>query len=178
MTNKKVVSSPKSGEIIHPPMYDIVCHSIGMHPVHFGSCPKCLQGEVHHLEDFQREGLHVINISVLKTKKPRPDTHMVWAIRQLQHTPATVDVVHAISQLGFKKLSMLFVDKPDLLENNSEINLVCLGSFILGQEKEGIIFRVRPNEIVVDKFLARNPRIKLPTDFIFPSVMENVRVVS
>jgi hypothetical protein len=88
-------------------------------------------------------------------------------------------VVHAISQLGFKKLSMLFVDKPDLLENNSEFNLVCLGSFILGgKEKEGIIFRVRPNEIVVDKFSARNPRVRLPTDFIFPSVVENLRTVS
>jgi hypothetical protein len=178
MTNKKVVSSHKSGEIIHPLMSDIVIHDIGMHPVHFGSCPKCVQGEVHHLVELQREGLHVVNISVLRTKKPRPDTHMVLAIRQFKQMPATVDVVHAISQLGFKKLSMLFADKTELMEKSSEISLACLGSFIPGQNPKGIIFRVLPKEIVVDTFSARNPQIKLPTDLIFPFVMEGIRAVS
>lgn len=178
MDNKEVISSSNGGKIISPAMSDIVCHNIGIHPVLFGSHPECVRGDIHHFEDLRRRGLHTVNISVLRTKKPRTDTHMVGAIRQFNQMPATVDVVYAISQLGFKKLSMLFADKTELLEKGSEISLACLGSFIIGQNPKGIIFRVLPKEIVVDTFSARNHQIKLPTDLIFPFVMEGVRAVS
>jgi len=168
MDNKGIITPDRSLVL---PSRHVVHHSIGSHPVHFGIQPKSVKGRISHFENVPKIGQHMSSVSVLRTKKPRTDIHMVWVIRQTGLIPATVEVVESISQLGFENLAMLFFDSPELWEGKvDEINLACLGSITTDTgTAKGILFRVCSGGIFVDTFPARSSINRLPVDWIFPA---------
>ncbi|MFA5934846.1 MAG: hypothetical protein WC827_03115 [Candidatus Paceibacterota bacterium] len=175
--DKKGIFTPNRS-LIHPSIRHIVHHFIGAHPVNFGHRPVSIKGRISHLEDVQVHGPHMSYVTVLRTKQPQTDTHMVRTIRHLGQVPATVEVVEAISQLGFENLSVIFLEKPELWDGSiDEINLVTLGSIRTeGSSDNGILFRVRSTGIFVDTFRARNRDHKLPVDWIYPAFLTELKV--
>lgn len=151
---------------------DIIVHSIGSHPVTFGKFPDFILHPFHHLENIGMCGVNMPLIFAVRTKHSRPDTHMVHLIRSLRQIPATIEVIHSLSKLGFDNLRALIHDKPELLVSGERISLACLGSMcIVDGEKKGVVLHIDSTGTSVEYFSARDGRKSLPKEWIYPSIV-------